>query len=111
MHILTVRLKLPDMWQSIQSLFINIIMINRCAGVNDCEATDTGASVDNCARHYHCSFAQVYVARDDGARMYEYCQFSARGKYRFSQTPLSVGSNSSVGPSTGRKDDAGRSEY
>lgn len=68
-------------------VFYDIVMIDRCAGVDDREAADTDAGIDNRARHDHRSFAQAYVARDDRARMYEHREFAARGAYRFSQTP------------------------
>ena len=68
-------------------VFYDIVMIDRCAGVDDREAADPDAGIDNRARHDHRSFAQAYVARDDRARMYEHREFAARGAYRFSQTP------------------------
>ena len=62
-------------------------MIDCRAGVNYCEAADTGAGIDNRARHDHCSFAEAYVMRDNSAWMRKHREFAARGQYRFSQTP------------------------
>ena len=68
-------------------VFYDIVMIDRCAGVDDREAADTDAGIDNRARHDHCSFAQAYVAGDDRARMHKHREFAASSQYHFSQTP------------------------